>query len=407
MASVHKVERSDRKSSPYWYASFRGADGRQYLKSTKKTKRSEALVVAQEFERMTRGVQTEAHYRRVASQIYERTAGKALTFHTCADWLEQWLQNTAATIKPSTLERYRSILKDFRIHLGDREKAPLASVTPDEITRYRDELQSRGLAPSTVNLSVRKMLSAPFEAARRLGYIPINPCAAVKALREEAPQSQTRRQAFNGDQIEALLATSRSGKWEDSGWEGAILCGMTTGLRLGDVVGLKWEQVDMKTGVVKVATAKTDNDLSIPLHSSFVSWLKNQTRGIGKAPVFPSLHGRSIGGANGLSRAFKKLMDSAGVKGDVTRKGADQDTRAELKTRAGRTLSSLSFHSLRHTATSLMANAGVAADTRKAITGHADDRVHDKYTHHKLDTLRAAVNKIPVPAINSRKRKQR
>jgi integrase len=219
----------------------------------------------------------------------------------------------------------------------------------------------------------------------------------VKALREEAPQSQTRRQAFNGDQIEALLATSRSGKWKDSGWEGAILCGMTTGLRLGDVVGLKWEQVNMKTRVVKVATAKTDNDLSIPLHSSFVSWLKNQTRGIGKAPVFPSLHGRSIGGANGLSRAFKKLMDSAGVKGDVTRRGADQDTRAELKTRAGRTLSSLSFHSLRHTATSLMANAGVAADTRKAITGHADDRVHDKYTHHELETLRKAVNKIQVP----------
>jgi len=44
-----------------------------------------------------------------------------------------------------------------------------------------------------------------------------------------------------------------------------------------------------------------------------------------------------------------------------------------------------------------MANAGVAADTRKAITGHRDDRVHENYTHHQLEKLREAVGLIAVP----------
>ena len=82
MPSIHKKQRRDRKSSPYYYASFRGADGRQYYRSTKKTDQKEALAVAMDFERMARGLLTEAHYRKVAAEIYERAAGKPLNFYT-------------------------------------------------------------------------------------------------------------------------------------------------------------------------------------------------------------------------------------------------------------------------------------------------------------------------------------
>ena len=90
-------------------------------------------------------------------------------------------------------------------------------------------------------------------------------------------------------------------------------------------------------------------------------------------------------------------MDEAGVVGEIIRHGGSAEQRKEAKASAGRTITALSFHSLRHTATSLMANAGVAADTRKAITGHRDDRVHENYTHHQLEKLREAVGLIPVP----------
>jgi integrase len=405
MASIHKKQRRDRKSSPYYYASFRGADGRQYFRSTKKTNEKEALGVAVDFERMARGVQTEAHYRRVAAEIYERTAGKPLNFHTCDQWLSQWLKNTKATVDERTYDDYETVLDDFRGFLGEhRIGGPLAAITPEDVTDFRDLLASRGLAPSTANKNVRKILSLPFEAARRLGYVTLNPCAAVKKLKETTAKSKRIRQAFTAEQIEALLVVARSDKWKDKGWDGVIVCGMTSAMRLSDIVNMTWEQVDLEKAIVSVDPDKKQDDAQIiPLHPAFIGWLKSQERGIGMAPVFPHLHGRKSGGANGLSRTFRRIMDEAEVHGQITRSGASAEKRKELGARAGRTITSLSFHSLRHSATSLMANAGVNADTRKAITGHSDDRVHAGYTHHEMKTLRAAVNKIAVP--NSQKRK--
>ena len=394
MASVHKVNRTDGKSSPFWYAAFRSADGRAFFKSTKKKTRADALAVAMEFERMARGHVTEAHYRRVASELYERTAGEQLNFHTCGAWLGEWLANTKATVKGGTYEKYRGTVDDFREFLGKRDGAPLASITPKEVLAYRDALQGRGLAASTINLAIRKTLHAPFEAARKLGYVTVNPCAAVKPVRDNVAKSKARRLPFTHGQIEALLQATPG-----TNWEGAILCGLTTALRLGDIAALTWGQVDLGARVLVTTASKTEAEQTTPLHPAFIAWLKKQTRGISKAPVFPELHGRKTGGCRGLSQVFRAIMEKAGVAGAVIRKGvtAEAKKKAENKARTGRTISALSFHSLRHTATSLLANAGVAADTRKALTGHADDRVHEGYTHYELETLRAAVESIPVP----------
>jgi integrase len=62
---------------------------------------------------------------------------------------------------------------------------------------------------------------------------------------------------------------------------------------------------------------------------------------------------------------------------------------------AGRTFYSKGFHSLRHTFVSDLANAGVAVDLRQKLAGHADARVHAGYTHHQIETLRAAVDMLP------------
>ena len=50
----------------------------------------------------------------------------------------------------------------------------------------------------------------------------------------------------------------------------------------------------------------------------------------------------------------------------------------------GRNVSALSFHSLRHSFTSAMANANVPAEIRQKLTGHADSKSHATYTHHEL-----------------------
>jgi integrase len=113
--------------------------------------------------------------------------------------------------------------------------------------------------------------------------------------------------------------------------------------------------------------------------------LKNP--GVGKAAIFPSLAGRGTGGKHGLSGRFNAIMEIAGVEGKRT------------KASGGRTLSSLSFHSLRHSFNSALANAGVSQEIRQKLTGHASAEMNTIYTHHELAPLRAAVEKLPALGI--------
>ncbi len=82
---------------------------------------------------------------------------------------------------------------------------------------------------------------------------------------------------------------------------------------------------------------------------------------------------------------FKRIMERAGIRGRVLREAAG----------AGRSQSSLSFHSLRHTFNAALANAGVSVEIRQKLTGHSSAEMNARYTHHELEPLRAAVGLIP------------
>ena len=106
----------------------------------------------------------------------------------------------------------------------------------------------------------------------------------------------------------------------------------------------------------------------------------------GKAFLFPSLAGKRVGGKSGLSMAFRRIMVKAKVSGEVAR---------ERKGESGRTINTLSFHSLRHSFNSALANAGVAEELRMKLSGHTTREVHANYTHHQLEFLRVAIGALP------------
>jgi integrase len=379
MASVHKDPRG---RSPYWYALFYGADGRRKFRSTKSRSRTGAMAIAVRWEdaarRGRKGEITAAQARKVLAEIVEMSTGESLTHYTATSWFSEWLTVKVASATESTMTRYRQVLRDFETCLGPRSKAPLPSITPGDVAKFRDHLSKGGRAPSTVNMVIKKILSVPFEDARRRGYILSNPVQGVDAIKGRGAEAQAGREPFSGEEINDLLQTA------EGDWRGAILCAVTTGLRLGDVAGLTWGAMDDKEGVLRVIAQKTGATVAVPIHPDFAAWLAKQERGIGKAPVFSSLHSRATGGNHGLSRQFRAIMDKAGITGRVIeRKGA------------GRTGHSKSFHALRHSFVSDLANAGVAADLRQKLAGHADEKVHAAYTHHELETLRSAISKLP------------
>ena len=84
--------------------------------------------------------------------------------------------------------------------------------------------------------------------------------------------------------------------------------------------------------------------------------------------------------------AFARIMEKANVRGKVLRKREGK----------GRTVHSLSFHSLRHSFNSVPANAGVPQEIRQKLTGYVSAEMNKVYTHHEDAVLRQAVNVIPA-----------
>lgn len=378
MPSLHK-----RPESPFWVACYTDAAGRRLKKSTKTENRSLAMEMALGWEKAAKagreGRLAESQCRKVLSEIHEQATGAPLHFHTCRDWFNEWIAGKEGATAPSTMLKYRQVATDFLSHLKDRASLPLTAINPKDVRGFRDALAKGGRAPSTVNMALRKVLSAPFTAALRMGYITVNPCAGVELLKDD---SDAQKDTFTPEQVLALYNAA------DGDWKGAILTGYCTGLRLGDIANLQWEAVDLTEGMIRLKTQKTGATIVLPLTADLIHWLKDQPRGIGKAPVFPSLAGKAGSGRNGLSGQFKRIMDKAGIKGRITR------TRKEKG--AGRTQSSLSFHSLRHSFNSALANAGVSQETRQKLTGHSSAAMNARYTHHEVETLRAAMDKLPT-----------
>ena len=127
--------------------------------------------------------------------------------------------------------------------------------------------------------------------------------------------------------------------------------------------------------------------VAIPIHEDLLTHLLEfPSSDDENAPVFPSLHGKAGGGKSGLSEAFKRIM----VKSGITLK-----KRLEAGGDAGRGRNELSFHSLRHSFNSVLANAGISQEIRQKLTGHRDSNTNKIYTHLDFPALEAAVQAVP------------
>jgi integrase len=389
MASITKDAHQPPKS-PFWIACFNGvgSDGRvrRLKRSTKTTDKKLAQKLADEWEQLEKlagkGWLTESHCRKVIAQMYERTVGEPLHFRTAREYLTEWVESKKNETELRTYWKYRQVVDEFLTHIGVKADRLLREITPTDIRSWRDALKRKGLAAPTVNDAI-KLLRMPFKAAHDAGYIDINPCTknSVRPIKDETRNAE--KDVFTPEQLATLIRAATS-----DDWKGAILCGAYTGLRLRDVADLAWGAINWKEQKITLTTRKTRKDVTVPIHPQFASWLQKQTRGIGKAPLFSTLSGKSGAGKSGLSMQFKRIMERAGIRGRVLREA----------TGAGRSQSSLSFHSLRHTFNAALANAGVPVEIRQKLTGHTSAEMNAVYTHHELEPLRAAIATLPSVA---------
>ena len=373
MASVHR-----RPKSPYWHASYLGPDGRWILRSTKQEDRQRALAVAMEYERAAklarRGELVEAQAREVLKDIMKRAdVGETLQTVSIKSHFDGWLENKRQRKSESTAHRYSVAVADFLETLGNRASKPLTSLTAADVERFLNHRIGKKLSPATVILDV-KIIGGALNVARRQGLIPTNPAEAV-----ELPEAEgVERGTFTPSEVKLLVDTA------EGEWKLLILLAYFTGARLSDCCQMQWEGVNLNDETLTYTQAKTGAKVTTPLHPDLLVQL-NRLAGTDKPEVFilPQLAVQRGSGRRGLSETLKKIVRKAGL---------DLQT---VQGRGKRMISRRTFHALRHSFTSALANQNVASELRMKLTGHKTEREHQKYTHHELNNLRAAINKIP------------
>jgi integrase len=178
----------------------------------------------------------------------------------------------------------------------------------------------------------------------------------------------------------------------DKEWRGMILFGLYTGQRLGDIAALTWQNVDLVRQELRLDTAKTKRRMILPLAAPLLRYAEAlPSSDKPDAPIFPRAGAivERLGRASQLSNQFYDLLTAAGL----ARKKTHQ---AEKKGRAARRdLNVLSFHSLRHTATTLLKAAGVSDAVAMEFIGHDSKSISRNYTHIETATLKAAAAKLP------------
>jgi integrase len=321
---------------------------------------------------------------------------RGVTFREVATAYLQWLEQVKGA-KPSTLRDHRSVLGEPAVPhrrgmgvssghilaaLGDRSAR---EITTREIEELLAAIAATGVAPRTVNKARAVMCSAFNYAMRPSAFgLPANP--VTRADRRAEPQMAALA-FYSSEEIEALARSLAAGTHREAstrmmgGEEAAaradedaqdgelIRVAAYAGLRRGELVALRWRDVDFVerklvvrravSGDVEVTSTKSRRAREVPLPDQAAAALDRLSRrGDFTAPddyVFANRLGRRLD-ASALRRRFERARDEAG-------------------------LEPLRFHDLRHTYGSLLVAGGIDLASVKAAMGHARISTTERYLH--------------------------
>lgn len=414
MASLRK-----QKGSSVWYAQYYVPDPatgglKQVRRTTGKTNKAKAKGVAAEMERTAHGaiaagsdkaqlakavlaeavaeLETERFTgqsaRRHLAKLLALATGEEMTEYTIETWAAEWLRRKARDSSKATMARYNGHTESLLSWLGpDRRNKPLESVTAHDARKWRESLQDTGRAGKTV-LAYTKDAGAIYRGAIREGLVSFNPFATLEAI---DTSDSLDRKPFTLTEVAALVKAAPSEEWR-----GLVLVAAFTGLRLGDASKLSWTSVDLaakKITLIPSKTKKKKREVCIPIAPDLLSYLEAApiTSDEPNAPVFPTLSKMTVGARAGLSKTFHSLMASAGVdRGKPSREVVEGES-----TGRGKVTWERGFHSLRHTFTSWLRNAGVSEEDRMSLTGHSTRESHSIYSHADEAAGQAAIAKLP------------
>ncbi len=256
--------------------------------------------------------------------------------------LDRYRREVTPTKKGSKQER----LRIDAWQRSDLAQRPLASIRGMDIAEWRDARLDEGRAPSTIRNALTVISHLYTIARTEWGMEGLhNPVQDVR--RPKARQGRDRRLEPGEEERLRKAATAE--------WNAVLTMALETGMRRGELLALRWDHVDLKRRVAHLPDTKNSTARDVPLSTAAVDALRSLPRDI-RGRVFRWT-------PNSLSSGWRKLCAKAGVQG-------------------------LTFHDLRHEATSRMVERGrFNLMEVAAITGHKTLVMLKRYTQLRAEDL--------------------
>jgi site-specific recombinase XerD len=251
------------------------------------------------------------------------------------------------------VQRMERMLGWFRDRSAD-------SVTPQDIERHFEQCtEDEKWAASTVN-HYRSLLSLTYRLAIRDGKAMSNPARATRHRRED-----NSRVRYLTPEEETKLRTEMEARWK--GHIPELDLALHTGLRLSEMYGLDWQDVDLARCLILIRRAKNGDSRYARLNSVALKALDElRKRGDGTGAVIRNLDGKSLAGPRYW---FEKAIAKAGI-------------------------ANFHWHDLRHTFASRLTMAGVGLRATQDALGHKSVAMTVRYSHLAPDFLLNVVEKL-------------
>jgi len=318
---------------------------------------------------------------------------------TMAQWMESWLNDVKkGTVRQNTWEFYRSLVNTcIKPNIG---KITLSKLQASDLRKLYTTLQSNGLSSARIH-HVHVAINNALTVATDDGILQTNVCQK-KTVREKAKPPDTKSEKFvlSQDQVMALLKTL------DGWWRMLVLLAWSTGMRCGELLGLRWSDVNEKKRIitviqtvthssddgVEIGKPKNDSSFrSITIDQSCMVELQkwhNQQRESRRVVGIAQLSKDLVFGINGqpanprtVSREFKDLVKSANLPPEAH------------------------FHTLRHTHATELLKAGVHPKKVQYRLGHSTFQITmDTYSHvtpEMQDEIADIWEKLRKPTTNT------
>lgn len=266
------------------------------------------------------------------------------------------------------LRGQRDALRHMTYWKGRLAGYALVHLTPDLLSKERQllldtpTLQGKKRTSATVNRYMAALSSCMTYACKRLRWIDENPCFNLMKLKE----SKGRDRILSEEEASRLITACRESS--NPYLFCIVLMAITTGMRQGEILQLRWEQIDFKNQLAHIRETKNGRPRSVPLVDEVVAELKHlhDIKHPHKPLVFAS---KTVFGKIDIKKPWQSALQRAGI-------------------------SNLRFHDIRHSFATLAASQGASNLELSTAMGHRTLQMLQRYTHLEANSVRKFSDEI-------------